>query len=128
MTNTIETLMKELGVGICEDFKVKPNCAGQGMCTGIYHFDELGVLRRADGTPKDAVLGFLARGRFDIEKVKRFKLKQWEKDLLGMSYAETKFKYIDVLDHMKHMGYFKGVIDISMTIGEILDNCEVEND
>lgn len=53
------------------------------------------------------------------------KLKQWEKDLLGMSYVETRFKHVDVLDNMKDMGYFKGVTDTSMTIGEILDNCEV---
>ena len=70
MNKVIETLMEELGVGICEDFRVKPSVAGQSECTGIYHFDELGVLRRDDGTPKDSVLGFLARGRLRIEKVK----------------------------------------------------------
>lgn len=70
MNKVIEMLMEELGVGICEDFRVKPSVAGQSECTGIYHFDELGVLRRNDGTPKDSVLGFLARGRLSIEKVK----------------------------------------------------------
>lgn len=70
MNKVIEMLMEELGVGICEDFIVKPSVAGQSECKGIYHFDELGVLRRNDGTPKDSVLGFLARGRLSIEKVK----------------------------------------------------------
>lgn len=70
MNKVIETLMEELDVGICEDFRVKPSVAGQSECKGIYHFDELGVLRRDDGTPKDSVLGFLARGRLSIEKVK----------------------------------------------------------
>lgn len=70
MNKVIETLMEELDVGICEDFRVKPIVAGQSECKGIYHFDELGVLRRDDGTPKDSVLGFLARGRLSIEKVK----------------------------------------------------------
>lgn len=70
MNKVIEMLMEELDVGICEDFRVKPSVAGQSECKGIYHFDELGVLRRDDGTPKDSVLGFLARGRLSIEKVK----------------------------------------------------------
>lgn len=70
MNKVIEMLMEELDVGICEDFRVKPSVAGQSECAGIYHFDELGALRRNDGTPKDSVLGFLARGRLSIEKVK----------------------------------------------------------
>lgn len=70
MNKVIEMLMEELDVGICEDFRVNPSVAGQSECKGIYHFDELGVLRRNDGTPKDSVLGFLARGKLRIEKVK----------------------------------------------------------
>lgn len=69
MNKVIEMLMEELDVGVCEDFRVNPSVAGQSECKGIYHFDELGVLRRNDGTPKDSVLGFLARGRLSIEKV-----------------------------------------------------------
>lgn len=81
MNKVIEMLMEELDVGICEDFRVKPSVEGQSECKGIYHFDELGVLRRNDGTPKDSVLGFLARGRLSIEKVKpkgRYIPKKWE--------------------------------------------------
>lgn len=70
MNKVIEMLMEELGVGICEDFRVKPSVAGQSEYKSIYHFDELGALRRDDGIPADSVLGFLARGRLSIEKVK----------------------------------------------------------
>lgn len=70
MNKVIELLMEELGVGICEDFRVKPSVAGQSEYKSIYHFDELGALRRDDGIPADSVLGFLARGRLSIEKVK----------------------------------------------------------
>ncbi|MGJ0961678.1 hypothetical protein ACR75P_08335 [Faecalicoccus pleomorphus] len=70
MNKVIELLMEELGVGICEDFRVKPSVAGQSEYKSIYHFDELGALRRDDGIPADSVLGFLARGKLRIEKVK----------------------------------------------------------
>lgn len=70
MNKVIELLMEELGVGICEDFRVKSSVAGQSEYKSIYHFDELGALRRDDGIPADSVLGFLARGKLRIEKVK----------------------------------------------------------
>lgn len=70
MNKVIEMLMEELGVGICEDFRVNPSVAGQSEYKSIYHFDELGALRRDDGIPADSVLGFLARGKLRIEKVK----------------------------------------------------------
>lgn len=70
MNKVIEMLMEELGVGICEDFRVKPSVAGQSEYKSIYHFDELGALRRDDRIPADSVLGFLARGKLRIEKVK----------------------------------------------------------
>lgn len=70
MNKVIEMLMEELGVGICEDFRVKPSVAGQSAYKGIYYFDELGVLRRDDGIPEDSILGLLVRGRLSIEKVK----------------------------------------------------------
>lgn len=70
MNKVIEMLMEELGVGICEDFRVKPSVAGQSEYKSIYHFDELGALRRDDGIPSDSILGLLVRGRLRIEKVK----------------------------------------------------------
>ena len=54
------------------------------------------------------------------------KLKQWEKDLLEISdYQETRFGFYTDLRNMKKRGYFEGVTDTSMTVKEILDNCEV---
>ena len=70
MKKVIEMLMEELGVGICEDFRVKPRVAGQSEYKSIYYFNELGVLRRDDGIPADSILGLLVRGRLSIEKVK----------------------------------------------------------
>ena len=60
------------------------------------------------------------------------KLKQWEKDLLytlvygNNSNRQSKFYNVVCLEGMKRRhGHFKGVADISLTIGEILTNCEV---
>lgn len=55
-------------------------------------------------------------------------LKQWEKDLLksfGDTASHHKFDYFPPLREMKHMGYFDGVKDTSMELGDILCNCEV---
>lgn len=53
------------------------------------------------------------------------KLKQWEKDLLEKFNNSQFFDYVPPLFKMKDEGYFKGVADTSMTLKEILDNCEV---
>lgn len=54
------------------------------------------------------------------------KLKRWEKDLLDCTFNKSlDFKdYRDLLE-MKHRGYFKGISDTDMKLGEILENCEV---
>ena len=62
------------------------------------------------------------------ERDKKIKLKQWEKDLLksfGDTASHHKFDYFPSLREMKHMGYFDGVKDTSMELGDILGNCEV---
>lgn len=59
------------------------------------------------------------------------KLKQWEKDLIyvlykGYSETETKsFNDLWYLRNMKFKEHFKGITDTSMTLKEILENCEV---
>lgn len=53
------------------------------------------------------------------------KLKQWEKDLLEKFNKSQFFDYESPLFKMKADGYFEGVTDTSMTINEILENCEV---
>ena len=53
------------------------------------------------------------------------KLKQWEKDLIEKFNNSQFFDYVPPLFKMKDEGYFKGVADTSMTLKEILENCEV---
>lgn len=59
------------------------------------------------------------------------KLKQWEKDLITVfdtSYSkQSEFWSFLSLKNLKQKGYFKGITDTSMSIREILDNCEVED-
>lgn len=57
------------------------------------------------------------------------KLKQWEKDLIDIycnvhNWKNVKLKNTTLFE-MKDKGYFKGVIDTSMKIEDILKNCEV---
>lgn len=58
------------------------------------------------------------------------KLKQWEYDLLTIyeNYTESKKLTLDnaiIIYPMLRAGYFKGVHNTSMTLKEILENCEV---
>lgn len=60
------------------------------------------------------------------------KLKKWEYDLIDIycnvhNWKNAKLKNTTLFE-MKDKGYFKGVIDTSMTIEEILNNCEVVDD
>lgn len=57
-----------------------------------------------------------------------FKLTQWEKDLLETYDPKYIFYNHFSLDKMKIRGYFKGVTNTSMTIQEILENCEIEDE
>lgn len=64
----------------------------------------------------------------------KIKLAQWEYDFLNTlrKYHATTFmsdKFNEYLcDDMKQKGHFKGVHDKTMTLQEILDNCEVVED
>lgn len=59
------------------------------------------------------------------------KLKQWEYDLIEICYKCNAYLETDTLksyiffESLKEKGYFKGITDTSMTIKEILENCEV---
>lgn len=55
------------------------------------------------------------------------KLKQWEYDLMWGLEEGNKFHDWGSLCYMKSKGYFKGVKDTSMTLEDILNNCEVED-
>lgn len=63
----------------------------------------------------------------------KIKLTQWEYDLIMIEidkygYSANAFSWIGVLEGLKEKGYFKGVYDTSMTLREILDNCEIVAD
>lgn len=63
-------------------------------------------------------------------KEPKIKLTKFEYDLLK-TYDEKGlqhyFKYLDTLTRMKEKGHFKNV-DISMTVKDIIDNCEIEEE
>lgn len=62
------------------------------------------------------------------EHEETIKLKQWEKDLLKYYDENWRFYNINVLKFLQKQGHFKGIIDTSMTLVEILDNCEDVDD
>lgn len=59
------------------------------------------------------------------ERDKKIRLKQWEYDLMWGLEEGSKFHDWGYLCYMKRKGYFKGITDTSMTLEEILNNCEV---
>lgn len=65
------------------------------------------------------------------EHKESIKLKQWEKDLIinctqVEDYTEKDTVYnFWIIIGMKKKGHFKGITDTTMTVKEILDNCEV---
>lgn len=72
-------------------------------------------------------IGFLLQ-----ERKEPIKLKKWEYDLIDIycnvhNWKNAKLKNTTFFE-MKDKGYFKGVIDTSMTLEEILNNCEVVDD
>lgn len=58
------------------------------------------------------------------------KLKQWEYDLLVANDMphNPMIKSFGIYLHMIGKGYFKGITDTSITIKEVLDNCEIVDD
>lgn len=60
------------------------------------------------------------------EHKESIKLKKWEKDLLEVGYSDKcMFENFGELLAMRDIGYFKGITDITMTVKEILNNCEI---
>lgn len=57
------------------------------------------------------------------------KLKQWEYDLLNCYNEYFPFYEADCANFMERKkGHFKGITDRSMTVKEILDNCQIVSD
>lgn len=58
------------------------------------------------------------------------KLKKWEYDMIrtnDMSHNHE-FWFFGTYRKMKSAGYFKGVHNVKMTLKEILENCEIEDE
>ena len=64
------------------------------------------------------------------EHKESIKLLKWERDLIATNDQshERAFNSFATYKNMKNIGYFKGITDTSMTLREILDNCEVISD
>lgn len=85
------------------------------------------IHNKDDGIAKDfQIIDWLLE-----EHKEPIKLKQWEKDLLK-SFADVDegwngrvLNECYIIRNMRHKGYFKGIKDTSMTLREILKNCEV---
>ena len=60
----------------------------------------------------------------------KIKLTRWEYDLLWTNSMplDLKFSSFRTYQNMKSIGYFKGIKDTSMTLREIIENCEVIED
>lgn len=59
------------------------------------------------------------------------KLKQWEYDLIRTNdrpHECNVFESFNTYRNMKAIGYFKGITNTSMTLKEILENCEIVSD
>lgn len=68
--------------------------------------------------------------KFLAEEYKpKIKLNKFEYDLLRTNDQShlRKFNSFAAYRHMKEVGHFKNVTDTSMTIQDILDNCEIED-
>ena len=89
-------------------------CKYGKQCPGIHCSD-----CEFDNSDKKCIEVILAEHKEPV------KLKQWEKDLLETHEPRYIFNNLFSLYKMKERGHFKGVTDIGMTIGEILENCEV---
>ena len=85
------------------------------------------IQNKGDGIAKDfKIVNWLLE-----EHKEPIKLKQWEKDLVINCTQVEDYQEKDkvhefwIITGMKEKGYFKGIEDTSMTLKEILDNCEV---
>ena len=67
------------------------------------------------------------KGWLEEEHIETIKLKRWEYDLLKTNSWPhyEQFDSFYTYKTMKSKGHFKGVTDTSMTIKQILGNCEV---
>ena len=106
-------------IGMITTNRVAPN----GKLTGV----NLVIALRDDDFKKYSEKGF---DWLLSEHKEPIKLKKWEYDLLTIfeNHTDSVKLTLDnaiIISPMLRAGYFKGVHNTSMTIQEILDNCEV---
>lgn len=93
------------------------------VCCVMNNFD-IGIENGCSGVmckPAKAVEWMLAEHKEPI------KLKRFEYDLIRTndSSHNTSFRTFNTYINMKSIGYFDGITNTSMTLKEILENCEV---
>lgn len=131
MNRIQQAIMKKYDLKVRERFYILYNKTFDGYDKGArvsnhkYYFDETGEVVNQRGQRKMSILGGLVAERFTVEKVKPFKLKQWEYDLLEFCGDGTRFESWRTLMCLKEKGHFKGIENTGMRISYILKNCEV---
>ena len=135
MNEIQEAIMTKYGLEIGQEFYIVYNKSFDGYKNGEmvnnykYHFDETGEVVNERGQKKMSILGGLVAERFSVKKVKTFKLKRMEKDILSIvGCKDVSFYIFGHLIDLKKLGYFKDVKNGRTTIQEILENCEVVDD
>ena len=94
---------------------------GQAFCAAICRVYTKDKKTPFYGVYYEQVLDWLLE-----EHKEPIKLQQWEKDLVGCVVDGLNiFESYYSLMEMKRIGHFKGVTNTSMTLKEILENCEV---
>ena len=104
-------------IGMITTNRVAPN----GKLTGV----NLVIALRDDDFKKYSEKGF---DWLLSEHKEPIKLKKWEYDLIRSNdrpHECNVFESFNTYRNMKAIGYFEGITDTSMTLKEILDNCEV---
>lgn len=119
--------LKEIIEDVARDAKLsyKWKVVGEAFQIFIKKKSEQQHMFYKDAHGEGAIDWLLAEHKYPI------KLKQWEKDLISVfdtNYSkQSEFWSFLSLKELKQKGHFKGITDISMTLQEILDNCEVED-
>ena len=105
---------------------IKEKSFGSVSCAIKYGFEEFAIkyIENYKNRPCEFVDWLLSEHKEPI------KLKKWEYDMIrtnDMSH-NNEFWFFGTYRHMKNAGYFKGVYNVNMTLKEILENCEIEDE
>ena len=103
---------------------IKEKSFGSVSCAIKYGFEEFAIkyIENYKNRPCEFVDWLLSEHKEPI------KLKKWEYDLIRSNDRPHEcncFESFNTYRNMRKLGHFKGITDTSMTLKEILDNCEV---